>query len=176
MAPLAVAAVVAIGLTATFTMCGGSGGSGSTATLPASPTALPQVDTADFRTILASLKGRPVVVNVWASWCGPCIREAPGLAQLARTYGGRVRFLGIDSQDLTIAAARRFIVKYGWTYPSLFDPDGALERALGYIGQPVTVVYGADGSKQKVFAGPVETEALRTEIERALATPPTGSP
>src|SRR5690242_583088 len=132
------ASLVVIGLAASLTRCGGGSSTSSTATLPASPTALPKVDVAGFRTILVSLRGKPVVVNVWASWCGPCIKEAPGLAQLARTYGGRVTFVGIDSQDLTIAAARRFILKYGWTYPSLFDPDGSLERALGYIGQPVT--------------------------------------
>jgi thiol-disulfide isomerase/thioredoxin len=168
---LGLALTIALGAIAT--VCGGGSGGGGATTLPASPTALPKVDEAGFRTILASLKGRPVVVNVWASWCGPCIKEAPGLGQLARAYGDRVRFVGIDSQDLTIEAARRFIVKYGWTYPSLFDPDGSLERALGYIGQPVTVVYGPDGSKAKVFAGPVETDALRAEVDRVLGASPT---
>src|SRR5438094_202055 len=59
-------------------------------------TALPQLDPARFRQLLAQLRGKPVVVNIWASWCGPCIAEAPDLAAAAREFQGRVQFLGVD--------------------------------------------------------------------------------
>jgi thiol-disulfide isomerase/thioredoxin len=166
---------LAAGIAVAAARCGGSGRPAAT-TLPSSPTALPRLDPSTFRAALASLRGKPLVLNVWASWCGPCIKEAPGLADLARAYRGRVHFVGIDSLETTVQAGRAFVRRYGWIYPSVFDPDGSLERALGYIGQPVTVVLGADGSKQKVFAGPVETAALRSEIERALVPRSATSP
>src|SRR5207249_3435930 len=56
--------------------------------LPTSPTELPQLDPAQFRQLLVQLRGKPVVINVWASWCGPCIEEAPGLASAAREFDG----------------------------------------------------------------------------------------
>ena len=161
-------AVVVAGLVVAL-MAGGGGDSPTTSptTLPTDPTALPKVDAVGFGAMLDAQKGRVVVMNLWASWCGPCIQEAPGLAQLSARYRGRVQFVGVDTQD-RLGAARQFIARYGWTFPSVFDPDGSLERALGYIGQPVTVVYSADGSTSKVFAGPVEAATLDGAIQRAL--------
>src|SRR5439155_7167079 len=64
--------------------------------LPASPTALPTYSLDQFRTLLTQLHGRPVLVNFWATWCGPCVDEAPDLAVLARAYGAKVQFVGVD--------------------------------------------------------------------------------
>jgi cytochrome c biogenesis protein CcmG/thiol:disulfide interchange protein DsbE len=120
--------------------------------LPASPTALPAYSLDQFRTLLTQLHGRPVLVNFWATWCGPCVDEAPALAVLARAYGGKVQFVGVDIQD-SVGAARAWVRKYGWTYPSVADPTKAIENGLGFIGQPVTVVYDASGTKVLTLAG-----------------------
>ena len=120
--------------------------------LPASPTALPTYSLDQFRTLLTQLHGRPVLVNFWATWCGPCVDEAPALAALARTYAGTVQFVGVDIQD-SAAAARAWVRTYGWTYPSVSDPTKAIENGLGFIGQPVTVVYDASGTKVLTLAG-----------------------
>jgi thiol-disulfide isomerase/thioredoxin len=138
---------------------------GTRATLPPTPTTLPTFDLARFQTLLASLRGKPVVVNVWASWCGPCIAEAPGLAATSRELGGRVQFVGVDIQDQR-PAARAFIARYGWTYPSVFDPTGAIRDGLGFLGQPVTVVYDRTGRRRFVWSGAMRTDVLR----RGLAT------
>src|SRR5205823_2916922 len=129
-------------------------------TLPASPTALPTYSLDGFRTLLAQLHGRPVVVNYWATWCGPCADEAPALASLARAYAGRVQFVGVDIQD-DAAAARAWVRKYGWTYPSVSDPTKAIENGMGLIGQPVTVVYDPNGKPVLRIAG--SFVALREE-------------
>ncbi len=135
--------------------------------LPASPTALPLFRPAQFKQLLASLKGKPVVVNIWASWCGPCREEAPGLAREARRFQGEVQFIGVDIID-NIQPARAFIRKYGWPYPSVFDPNGAIRDDLGFVGQPITIVYDASGNAT-TWSGPIPEVKLRTELEDALA-------
>ena len=95
--------------------------------------------------MIARQRGTPVLVNIWASWCGPCRQEAPFLAAANRTYGDRVRFVGVDILDER-GSARDFIRASGWTYPSVYDPSGAIRDALGVIGQPATLFYDADGT------------------------------
>jgi cytochrome c biogenesis protein CcmG/thiol:disulfide interchange protein DsbE len=150
---------------------GGSSGGNSAVALPTSPTALPTVSNEQFQRMLADLKGKVVVVNVWASWCGPCTAEAPGLAQLSKHYGDRVQFLGVDIDDQT-APARAFIQRYGWTYPSVADPNGEIKRGYGFLGQPDTLVYDTAGKRVWAGAGKIETPDLQAAIDQALASAP----
>jgi cytochrome c biogenesis protein CcmG, thiol:disulfide interchange protein DsbE len=135
--------------------------------LPRSPTALPRFSPAQFRELLANLKGTPVVVNIWASWCGPCTEEAPGLAAEATRFRGRVQFLGVDIVD-QLPPARAFIRKYGWSYPSVFDPTGAIRDDLGFIGQPITIVYDASGKQAFSWSGAIPEGVLRNAVEDVL--------
>ena len=75
-----------------------------------------------FEQRIAALKGYPVVVNVWASWCGPCRFEFPTLQKLSARYGKRVAFLGVNSQDSDDAAAT-FLKEAPVPYPSYTDPE-----------------------------------------------------
>jgi len=135
--------------------------------LPEDRLELPQYDPETFRALLAELRGTPVVVNVWGSWCPPCVEEAPDLAEVSREYEGDVQFVGIDILDQR-DAAREFILRYDWPYPSIFDPAGAVRDALGYIGQPVTILYDRSGEVAWEWSGIVDPERLRREIERVL--------
>ncbi|MGH2688670.1 MAG: TlpA family protein disulfide reductase, partial [Actinomycetota bacterium] len=86
----------------------------------------------------AELRGSPVVVNVWASWCGPCREEAPVLEAAWRRYRGRgVRFLGVNVQD-SQEDAQAFVREFGITFPSVRDTDLDLWRKLGVRGVPET--------------------------------------
>ena len=144
--------------------------------LPRTTCALPEFDPARFRELLGQLHGVPVVVNVWGSWCGPCLEEAPDLARVAREFEGRAQFVGIDINDLRVPA-QNFIRRFGWPYPSVFDPPGAIRDALGLIGQPHTLVFDAAGRRTLVHAGAITTRQLRTELRKVLPpTAPMGQP
>jgi thiol-disulfide isomerase/thioredoxin len=150
--------------------CGSSSGSDCASgkdLLPASPTALPTMDVQQFRELMCQLHGKPVVVNVWASWCGPCIVEAPELAAVAKDFQGQVQFLGVDIQDQP-GPAKAFISKEGWIYPSVFDPTGAIRDSFGVLGVPHTLFYDANGEHTFTWSGPVRKPILESGIRGAL--------
>jgi cytochrome c biogenesis protein CcmG, thiol:disulfide interchange protein DsbE len=166
---VALVAIALVILAAACTSKGPSSGCGSgQRLLPASATALPTLDARAFQELLCQLRGKPVVVNIWASWCGPCIREAPELAAAARTYSGVVQFLGVDVQDQP-APARAFIDKFTWTYPSVADPSGKIKESFGLLGVPDTMFFDANGVRTFTFSGSVTQEVLVNAIKGALA-------
>lgn len=135
--------------------------------LPSDRLALPQYDLATFRTLLTELRGTPVVVNVWGSWCPPCMAEAPDLAVVSKEFEGKVQFLGIDILDER-EAARDFILQYDWQYPHVFDPRGEIRDGLGYVGQPVTVIYDKEGDLVFEWNGVIDADRLRDGIRKVV--------
>lgn len=86
---------------------------------------------------LAAVRGAPLIVNVWASWCPPCIAEMPILASAASDLRGQVRFLGVDIQDQD-ARALEMLTAFGADFPSVVDETGQIRGLLGISGPPVT--------------------------------------
>lgn len=121
-----------------------------------------------------SLEGFPAVVNVWASWCGPCRSEFPLLQQASAEMGTRVAFLGVNSDDNADAAAT-FLSSHPVPYPSYSDPDKEIANDLGAVrGFPVTAFYDASGERTYVKHGEFRNqEELDDHIrEYALGTSP----
>ena len=97
---------------------------------------------------LAALKGYPVVINKWASWCVPCREERGAFQRAAAEYGRRVAFLGIDSGDAGRADARSFLRSFPMSYPSYYDHSGELgEQITDSSFTPVTVFLARDGHR-----------------------------
>jgi cytochrome c biogenesis protein CcmG, thiol:disulfide interchange protein DsbE len=123
---------------------------------------------------IVALRGYPIVVNFWASWCGPCRFEFPHFQQAAAGYGKRVAFLGIDSED-SDDAARTFLAEAPVPYPSYTDPDKEIAESVGAsLGLPDTAFYDRRGELVYLKQGPYDDLAeLRADIERfALAASP----
>jgi len=117
-------------------------------------------------TELRALRGHPVVVNLWASWCEPCRYELPFLQRQAVKRGGRVAFLGVNSGD-NRDDARKLSARYPMPYPSIEDPRQALTGRYGAVGLPATAFYDARGKRVLVHQGRFTSEAqLAAEIDR----------
>ena len=116
---------------------------------------------------IAALSGYPAVVNVWASWCGPCRFEFPHFQRASARYGKRVAFLGIDSED-SDDAATTFLEGEPVPYPSYTDPDKEIADSIGAsLGLPDTAFYDRNGELVYLKQGPYDDYAeLRTDIER----------
>jgi cytochrome c biogenesis protein CcmG, thiol:disulfide interchange protein DsbE len=119
---------------------------------------------------LDSLRGKTLVLNFWASWCGPCKDETPLLQEAwGRWRDKGVVFLGIDVKDFR-GDAKDFLARYGVTYPNVYDGKGSTVGRYGVTGFPETYFVDADGKVRYRIAGPVESaDELDAGIERALA-------
>jgi cytochrome c biogenesis protein CcmG, thiol:disulfide interchange protein DsbE len=122
---------------------------------------------AAFKRRLASLKGHPVVVNKWASWCGPCRAEFPMFQRLGEQLGRNVAFIGVNTQDNEGDAAR-FLKKFPVSYPSYVDGDGKVAEVFNGIATfPSTAFYDASGKLQFMHQGQYPSEQkLRADISR----------
>jgi cytochrome c biogenesis protein CcmG/thiol:disulfide interchange protein DsbE len=174
------AVVVALGVSA----CGSSGGGTSTAKAPdykqalaGAPKPLAKLyaqgdrlvsgGTSAFGIQLGALRGHPVVVNVWASWCEPCRMEFPYLQRLSAKYGKRVAFVGVDTND-NDAAARTFLAELPLPYPSYTDPNKDIAQSVGAtVGLPDTAYYDASGKQVFVKQGQYASEGdFAADIKR----------
>jgi cytochrome c biogenesis protein CcmG, thiol:disulfide interchange protein DsbE len=115
---------------------------------------------------IAALRGYPIVVNVWASWCGPCRLEFPTFQRASAAYGKRVAFLGVDSQD-SEGHAKDFLSETPVPYPSYSDPDEEIANELGAFGLPATAFYDREGELTYLDLKPYfEVDELRADIKR----------
>lgn len=113
---------------------------------------------------LSALRGRPILVNLWATWCAPCREEMPLLQENYERYGSQVQFLGVDTKDGTQPAAE-FLADTGVTYPQVVDAEGDLLNHFRIPGLPVTVVIDDDGR----IAGKHIGQLRQTSIDELLA-------
>ena len=133
---------------------------------PAPAFSVPLFDGGDVT--LADLRGKPAVVNFWASWCIPCVDEAPELEKTWQAYKDRgVAFLGIDYVD-TEPKAREFMQRHGITYPNGPDLGSRISYDYRIKGVPETFVIDKDGVVRFVKIGPTTADELRSVLEPLL--------
>ncbi|WP_229119198.1 TlpA family protein disulfide reductase [Enemella evansiae] len=139
--------------------------------VPALANGLPEVTLPcfgeDSQVRLAGLRGTPLVINVWAQWCGPCRTEAPMLAEYAdrvAAAGEPVQLLGIDYADPRPDLALEFAQQAGWRYPQLVDPQRRIQPGLSIIGPPQTILVRADGTIAYRHPGPVTSTQQLSDL------------
>ncbi|HSP35046.1 MAG TPA: redoxin domain-containing protein [Thermoanaerobaculia bacterium] len=117
---------------------------------------------------LASLKGKPVVLNFWATWCGPCWEEHPTLVANARSLQPGVQFVGVVFQD-TPEKIQGFLNQRGQAYPTLVDDAGKTAIAYGVGGVPETFFLDRNGNIRAKYVGPLDSDLLQANLQKAIA-------
>lgn len=125
---------------------------------------LAAVSRAEFDGVLVGQAPKPVIVNVWASWCAPCRTEMPLLSKAAKAYAGEVTIVGVATRD-DPDAAQRFLDDLEISYPNVFDADGSVRAALGATVFPTTYVFGSDGELRSKVSGGISEQRLAALIE-----------
>lgn len=115
---------------------------------------------------LESLRGRPVVLNFWATWCGPCYEEHPVLVANARATPD-VQFLGVVFQD-SEDKIQKFLKERGNAYPTVIDDAGKTAIAYGVGGVPETFFLDASGKIVSKFSGPMTTDVLQANLAKVM--------
>ena len=115
---------------------------------------------------LAALRGKPVVINFWATWCVPCYEEHATLVDAARREGDGVHFLGVIYEDEG-DRVRDFLGRQGKAYPSLMDDDGKAAMSYGVYGVPETFFVAPDGTIASKYTGPLSPSLLVEHLARA---------
>jgi cytochrome c biogenesis protein CcmG, thiol:disulfide interchange protein DsbE len=121
--------------------------------------ALPRAVLVPPPTTLVDLRGKPALINFWASWCDPCRKEAPELESFYRSHRGRVGMVGVDYND-DPNSGRDFVREFELTYPMLRDPNAVYGNRYGLVGLPTTVIIDSSGRIQASLRGPQTTETL----------------
>jgi thiol-disulfide isomerase/thioredoxin len=138
--------------------CGGGASSGSASSVADVP-----FSAADGTSLtLADMKGTPVVLNMWATWCKPCVKEMPAFDEVAASQDA-VRIIGVNVADDADDAAA-FAADLGVSYEQFNDPTGGLSDAFEVTGLPATAFVDADGKVVEVHAGALTADELRDRI------------
>ena len=116
---------------------------------------------------VADYAGTPMVVNFFASWCVPCVREMPDFEEVHQALGDQVAFVGINMQD-SVIKGEELVEDTGVTYDIGRDPDGSLLASFGGVAMPTTVLVDADGTIVRVLSGGTTAEELRAAIDEDL--------
>jgi len=120
---------------------------------------------------LSDFRGKPVILNFWASWCGPCKMEMPDFDEMYQTYGDQVHFLMVnltDGSQETVETASSFIAEQGYTFPVYFDTEQSGAIAYGVNAVPVTYFVDAEGNFVAWQQGVLTAQTLQIGMDMLL--------
>lgn len=134
--------------------------------LPGPPLAFPASSSSASTHASSSRTPRgPLAVVFWASWCGPCVREAPAVERFSKTPSGRGRVIGVDWSD-ALSGARSFLRRFSWSFPNQRDSDGTTGLAYRLAGLPTTFLIDSSGRIRATLRGPQDERSLGRALAR----------
>ena len=120
---------------------------------------------------LSDFRGKPVLLNFWASWCGPCQMEMPDFQKYYESHGDKVNFVIVnltDGQQETVESASAFIAEKGYTFPVYYDTDADAAMTYGVYSLPTTLFIDAEGHGIAQATGAINAETLQRGINMIL--------
>lgn len=123
------------------------------------------VDGKEF--VLSEQKGKVVLLNFWATWCGPCVGEMPAFEKLYSEYGEKIAILAVDCAE-DKDTVKQFVSDNGYTFPVAYDTEGTISAKYPTSGIPYTLVIGKDGKVKKLFLGADDADAQYIEYKKAI--------
>ncbi len=132
---------------------------------PAPDFTLSTLDGEEFT--LSGQQGTPVVLNFWATWCGPCQRELPALQSAAERYAGRVHFVGVD-QGESAATVQKYVDELGLTFTIPLDEDHAVANRYNVVGLPITFFIDGEGVIRHLWMGEMTSITLEEGIAKII--------
>ena len=126
--------------------------------------ALTELTADEFEGVLVGLRGKAVIVNIWASWCAPCRTETPLLERAWEAHSDEVTILGVASKDIA-SESLAFIDEFDVTFPNVFDATGEIRSRLGLRGFPTTYVFDRNGTLQTTIIGGLTEQRLAAVLE-----------
>ena len=126
--------------------------------------ALTELSADAFEGVLVGLRGKPVIVNIWASWCAPCRTETPLLERAWKAHSDEVTIVGVASKDIRVESLA-FIDEFDLTYPNVFDSSGEIRSRLGLRGFPTTYIFDSNGTLRTTIIGGLTEQRLAAVLE-----------
>ena len=116
---------------------------------------------------LSDLKGKPVIINFWATWCGPCVREMPAFERLKEDFGDEIGIIAVNCGD-DADTVKDFVDEYGYTFPVVLDEDYEVTMLYPSNSIPYTVVLDANGKITHVSTGAYDADTMYGRYKEAL--------
>ncbi len=117
---------------------------------------------------LSDMKGKPTIVNFWASWCGPCKMEMPDFEEMYKKYGSEINFMMVnltDGASETVSSAKKYIDSQGYTFPVYYDKDSIAAYTYSVYSIPMTLFIDAEGNFVVYAQGAIDADTLQKGID-----------
>lgn len=130
---------------------------------------LPKLDGSGTVALKDLLGKQPIILNAWASWCGPCQRETPDLVKVAQAYAGKIQIVGVNmTHEDTISDARDFAQSYHVSYPLISDPKGQFLTTYGIFAFPTTFLISPTGKVLDARLGGMSKQQIDSLVAEAM--------